>query len=242
MYGSTPTGNTQSYSYYITHSNVEGRKLRIPTNVIHSQMPELLESISIDSDLVPKIREVYQAKVQKMSKGDKADLLEQLKRKQATLKEEEARLGRLVISGKITEDTYDQLRSEWQEKMLSLHLKIEEMEVDVSQYVDNLEIALTLMANISELFKRLEDKQKTLVLQIIIKRLVIDPEGNIIFLKLHSPFTYLSALAAALDPKTKEGDSSIRLLDSEKLSMGDGGVSFDMLSFSNRMKLGALPV
>ena len=49
-------------------------------------------------------------------------------------------------------------------------------------------------------------------------------------------------LAMDLDPKMKEGDSSIRLLDSEKLSMGDGGVSFDMLSFSNRMKLGALPV
>jgi len=108
-------------------------------------MPELLESISVDSDMVPKIRDVYQEQIQKISKGDKADLLEQLKRKQATLKEEEARLGRLVISGKITEDTYDQLRSEWQEKMLSLHLNIEEMEVDVSQYVDDLEMALALM-------------------------------------------------------------------------------------------------
>jgi len=98
------------------------------------------------------------------------------------------------------------------------------------------------MANISELFNRLEDKQKTLVLQIIINQLIIDHEGNIIFLKLHSPFTYLSTLAADLDPKMKEGNSSIRLLDTERLSPGDGGISFGMLNFGNRMKLGELPV
>jgi hypothetical protein len=242
MYGSTPSGRNQSYSYYITHSNVEGRKIRIPTDVIHSQMPELLEFISVDSDLVPKIQEVYHAQIQKVSKGDKADLLEQLKRKQVTLKEEEARLGRLVISGKITEETYDQLRSEWQEKMLSLHLKIEEMEVDVSQYVDDLEMALALMAKTSELFNRLEDKQKTMVLQIIIKRLVIDHEGHIIFLRLQSPFTYLTTLAADLDPRMKEKNNWFRLLGSRKLSMVHSGISVDMLSFGNRMKLGELPV
>jgi len=242
LYGSTPSGRNQSYSYYLTHSNVGGRKLRIPADVLHGQVPTLLKNISVDPDLVPAIREVYQAQIKKMSQGDKTELLEQLKRKQTALKEEEARLGRLVISGKITEETYDQLRSEWQEKMLNLHLKIEEMEVDVSQYLDDLEMALALMVNVSDLFNRLEDRQKTSMLQIIINRLVINHEGNIIFLKLHSPFTYLSTLSAGLDPTKNEGDSSFRLLDSRILLTGDGGISFDMLSFGNRMKLGELPV
>lgn len=113
MYGSTPSGCNHNYSYYITHSNVNGHKLHIPTEILHSQVPKLLESISVDPELVPKIREVYQKLLKKIFKGDKANLLQQLKRKQATLKEEEARLGRLAISRKITEDTYDQLHSEW---------------------------------------------------------------------------------------------------------------------------------
>jgi len=240
MYGSTPSGRNQSYSYYITHFDVEGCKLRIPTDVLHSQVPKLLESISIDPDLVPTSREVYQKQLKKISKGDQADLLEQLKRKQATLKEEEARLGRLIISGKITEETYDQLRSEWQEKMLNLHLQIEEMEVDVSQYVDDLEMALALMANVSELFTRLDDKQKTMFLHIIIMQIVIDPDGNIIFLKLHSPFSYLSTLFRGLNPFKKERESSFRFLDSRKLTTEEGGRILDNLSFGNRMKLGEL--
>ena len=121
-------------------------------------------------------------------------MLEQLRRKRATLKEEEARLARLVISGKITEETYDQLRSEWQEKMLNLHLRIEEMEVDVSQYVDELEIALALMTDISKLFDRLEEKQKTMVLQTVIERICINTNGENLVCELHSPFAYLSSI------------------------------------------------
>jgi hypothetical protein len=73
--------------------------------------------------------------------------------------------------------------------------------------------------------------------------LVINYEGKIVFLKLHSPFTYLSVLAAGLDPKKNEVYScSFRLLDSRKLSTGDVGKTFDMLGFGNGMKLGELPV
>ena len=99
-----------------------------------------------------------------------------------------------------------------------------------------------MRANVLELFNRLEDKQKTVVLQIIIKRLVINHESNIIFLKLHSPFSHLSTLAVSLDSRMKEGDSPRRILDSRKLSRGESESYFDMLSFGNRMNLGELPV
>jgi hypothetical protein len=82
--------------------------------------------------------------------------------------------------------------------MLNLHLKIEEMEVDVSQYIDDLEMALALIVNITELVNRLKDKQKTMVLQIIIKRIVINREGEINSFVLHSPFAYLSTLTSRL--------------------------------------------
>lgn len=109
--------------------------------------------------------------------------------------------------------------------------------MNVNQYVDDLEIALALMSNIQDLFNKLEEKQKTMVLQIIVKQIVIDVLGNISFLKLHSPFTYLSILAASLGPFKKECDSSFYILHSRKLSIGNDGISFDIFYFDDKMKL-----
>ena len=95
-----------------------------------------------------------------------------------------------------------------------------------------------MRANGLELFNRLEDKQKNVVLQITIKWLVVNYNGDINTYAIHSFFTHLSTLAVDLDPKMKERDSSFRLLDFRKLSMEDGRRYFDILHFSNKTKLG----
>ena len=46
------------------------------------------------------------------------------------------------------------------EKTLNLRLKIEGLEFDVSKYLDDLEVALALLANLSALYDRLDQKQK----------------------------------------------------------------------------------
>ena len=55
----------------------------------------------------------------------------------ADLQEEETRLGRLVITGQICEDAYARLWSEWNEKVVNVLRKIEELEFDASQYLDD---------------------------------------------------------------------------------------------------------
>ncbi len=45
MYGSTPSGRYQSYSYYITHADVYGQALHIQCNVIDLQIPQWLQGI-----------------------------------------------------------------------------------------------------------------------------------------------------------------------------------------------------
>ncbi len=98
-----------------------------------------------------------------------------MKRKLLLLKEEKANLGRLLITGKISEEAYDKLRSEWQEKTLNLSVKIEEMEFDARKYLDDLEIALALLASATTLYERLDEKQKNnlLALKILTKILRI---------------------------------------------------------------------
>ncbi len=208
MFGSSPSGRSQSYSYYITHAKINGQKLHLPVEKVEEQIPAWLDGITINPKLVPEIRDIYESQIKKVTYDDKASMLKQLKNKLSALKEEETRLGRLLISEKISEDAYDKLRLEWHEKTLSVQLKIQELEFDASRSLDDLEVALALLATASALFDRLEAKQKTLLLQIIVKRFIISKTGEIISYELHSPFDYLSTLASRFDLKSREGCGS----------------------------------
>ena len=244
MFGSSPSGRSQTYSYYITHDLIDGQKLRLPVEVVDEQIPNWINGVAVNPENIPAIRDKYQSQIKQFTYEDKAEILQQLHHKLASLKEEEARLGRLLISGKISENAYDQLRIEWHEKNLNTQLKIQELEFDASRYLDDLEVALVLMANLSTLFQRLETKQKTLLLQIIAKQIIINRQGEIISCELHSPFSYLSSLASMLNYESEEGCGSeqIRLgaPNSKKPPTDDVERFLSMLRFDSREKVNAL--
>jgi hypothetical protein len=208
MYGSTPRGRRETYSYYITHAKVNGKKVRKKTNEIEGQITEWLSHIEVDPSLIPEIQKTYQTEFHTATQKDKEKEIRYLKGKMSVLREEEARLGRLLITGNMSEDTYNQLRSEWQEKVLNLQIKIEELEVDSTRYLDDLEIGLVLLAKASRLFDRLESKKRNELLQIIIKRIIINRQGKIIDYELNSPFAYLSTLASKFSKQSKEKSGS----------------------------------
>lgn len=45
MYGSTPTGRSQSYAYYITQANPEGQRIHLRCHLIDMQIPLWLSNI-----------------------------------------------------------------------------------------------------------------------------------------------------------------------------------------------------
>ena len=190
MYGSTPSGRSRSYSYYITHAKPEGWKINIPSE-IDPQIPEWLQGITVNPSLVPEIREVYRNQVGQLTNIDREERKTELYRRLSKLREEETRLGRLLITGKMSEAAYDQLRAEWQEKVLHTEASLRAIEQDITRHLNDLDMALILLTKASELYHRLEDKKCTLLLQILAKHIIINAEGKIIDQELHSPFTYL---------------------------------------------------
>jgi len=78
----------------------------------------------------------------------------------------------------------------------------------------DLDIALILLANVSVLYERLDDKNKANLLKILAKRIIINPDGQIIDQELHSPFTYLRNLAKSME------NSSNSYHDSEQVRLG----------------------
>jgi hypothetical protein len=242
MYGSTPSGSHKSYSYYLTHTELNGGIFRLPTKRIDDLIPAWLEGITIEPEIIPSIREIYQKEIRKLTVENKEDNLAQLKRKLLLLKDEESDLGRLLITGKISKEAYDKLRVEWQEKTLYLQIRIDEMEFDASSYLDDLDSALVLLGNLSTLYQRMDAKQKNNILRIIVKRIIINREGEIISHELHSPFSYLTTLVDAFTRQNEEG------FRSEHVALGvqeppriDPERFLSMIRFDTREKLKELP-
>jgi hypothetical protein len=87
-------------------------------------------------------------------------------------------------------------------------LTLVELERDASIHLDDLDAALTLMARIPDLYPRLDEKQRSTLLQILAKRIIVDADGEIIDYELNSPFVYLRSLVDDLStPGNREGGS-----------------------------------
>ncbi len=207
MIGSTPSGCTRSYSYYITSTEVKGKKIHIPCKIVDDQIPEWIHRFGIDLVKVPLIQKVYQTQIKKVTHEDRDETVAGLQRQLSRLKEEESRLGRLLITNKISEETYDQLRKEWQEKVLRTEVSITELERETLVRVDDLDAALLLMTRINFLYERLGEKERSTLLQILVKQFIIDGQGKIIDCELNSPFAFLQYIVKEL-PTLESGSRS----------------------------------
>jgi len=208
MFCSTPTGRSRSYSYYLTHDRLNGQKIRIPCEIVDAQIPNWLRGITIDPEDLPAIWEIYRKQVARATHADRETEIASLSHRLAQLREEEARLGRLLITGKMSEETYDRLRAEWQEKLRLTETNLADLERDTAIYLDDLDTALILLTRACDLYSRLENEQHATLLQILAKRIIVSADGEMIDHELHSPFKYLAGLVASFQSNDPNGRGS----------------------------------
>jgi hypothetical protein len=91
-------------------------------------------------------------------------------------------------------------------------LILAEIERDTSLHLDHLDAAFALLAKGSDLYRRLEEKQRCTLLQVLVKRIIVDADGEIIDYELTSPFVYLRFLVEGLSTpgNGKGGSEQIR--------------------------------
>jgi hypothetical protein len=77
-------------------------------------------------------------------------------------------------------------------------LTLAEFEREVTFHLDDLDTALALMVKMADLYPRLDGKQQNTLLQILAKRIIVDPQGEILEHELNSPFVYLRSLLQRL--------------------------------------------
>jgi hypothetical protein len=164
---------------------------------------------------------MYQSEINQAAHHDRDTKLDELNRRISQLREEELRLGRLFISSKLTEDAYDRLRLEWQEKRMNAELDLADLERDAARHLDDLDVALRLFVRMPELYSRLEEKERFTLLQILAKRIIISVSGQIIDQELQSPFAYLMDLASSFPTTLDDGCGSEQVrLGAPELPLG----------------------
>lgn len=215
MAGSSPKTRLRMYAYYTTQSKPGGKDIHVQCADVDQQIPGWLAGIGVSQNRLPAIREEYRMQITKFKDKDLEFQTKKIQVQLSELRKEEARLGRLFITGKISEEAYNQLRVEWQDNIRNTEARLNEAERNVSAIMVDLDMALVLLAKVNILYERLDNKNKARLLKILAKRIIIDPDGQIIDYELNSPFTYLRYLDEGLNAL-----QSYPVRDSEQVRLG----------------------
>ncbi len=152
-----------------------------------------LARIQVDPDLLPLIRAAYTTDLNTKIGGARPDERARLEAVLKATDEEENRTVRLYSAGKISEEIWDALWAEWQDRRNQVRRMLETLTVSDQVHIDNLEMALQIIARIGTLYNGLERKDQKELLRQVVSRVVVNDAGNV-SLELRTPFAYLRDL------------------------------------------------
>jgi DNA invertase Pin-like site-specific DNA recombinase len=152
-----------------------------------------LTRIQVDPDMLPLIRVAYTHDLNTKIGGSRPDERTRLEAILKGIDEEENRTARLFASGKISEEVWNGLWAEWQDRRSQVRRTLDTLSLNHQVHVDNLEMALQIIARIGELYNGLERGDQKELLRQVVHRVVVNDAGNV-SLELRTPFAYLREL------------------------------------------------
>ena len=210
---------------------------------IDNKVANAIRHIQVAHDLLPIIRNNYTDELKERLGPSRPDNCARLVSLLKQINEEEARMARLLASGKISEDVWDGLWKEWQDRRQVTQRALETMEQEQGIHIDNLESALQVIAKIGKLYNGLEVSKKKVLLSQIIERVIVDNDGNVA-LELRTPFAYLQTLAEKIKhtgashqcqpKKKKNGEGNSLSASSEQSSTLHQSCSTGWIRTNNR--------
>lgn len=164
-----------------------------PCREVDARVAAELARIQVDPDLLPLIRAAYTNDLNTRIGDARQDERARLQAVLQATDEEETRTARLYAAGKISDAVWDGLWAEWQDRRRQVRRMLETLSVSQQVHVDNLEMALQIIAQIGTLYNDLQRKDQKELLRQMVERVVVNHEG-IVRLELRAPFAYLKDL------------------------------------------------
>jgi DNA invertase Pin-like site-specific DNA recombinase len=160
---------------------------------IDARVAAEIQRIQVDPDLLPLIRSAYTYELQQKLGGGRPEERTRLQAALKAIAEEETRMARLLAAGKISEEVWEGLWAEWQDRRHQTRRALDMLEQQHATHVENLDAALQIIAKIGVLYNGLERGDQKELLRHVLERVVVKTEGTI-HLELRAPFAYLKEL------------------------------------------------
>jgi hypothetical protein len=188
----TPNANRErgGVAYYCIPSS----NANILCHVVDGQIPAQIHRIQVEEAWLPRLREAYVADVETRLGKPNASERQLLEKALKSLDEEELASARLHARGKMSEEVWDSLWKDWQDQRNAIRQTLRAIEESCEIHIATLDDALKVIAKAGILFDKLERLQQRTLLQYMVKRVIVNPEGQILRTELRTPFNYLHSL------------------------------------------------
>lgn len=204
--------------YCIARSNIN-----FLCSSIDGQIADALQRVQVDPELIPLIRAAYTDDVAEKMGHLRPDEREQLLTALKSIDEEEVRMMRLYAVGKATEKLWDMQWQEWQDRRSRIRMSLEGLEGQQQVYIENLDAALKIIAQVGIVYNRLERSDQKELLRYMVERVIADPTGKI-RLELCAPFAYLQNITDLIRDGAKAISKDIKA-KTARISSGLGSGS-----------------
>ncbi|MDQ7033692.1 MAG: hypothetical protein Q9P01_02315 [Anaerolineae bacterium] len=165
--------------------------VNISCALVDEQIPACLKAIHVQAEHVDLLRQVYLEELDDFHVPP--DELQRLQRQLEKIKQEETRSLRLYAVGKVSEDVWAEMWNEWQGRSSAIHQQIALLEQTKDVMISNLDEALQIFAQLSQLYATLSPDEQQLMLSLLIEKVIVDSRGTILRVQLHPPFAYLTS-------------------------------------------------
>lgn len=162
-------------------------------SVIDAAVEREIRLIQVEPALIPLIRDSYTKDLQTYMGLSRPDRCSQLQLALKQVDEEESRAARLYAAGKISDEIWDGMWTEWQDRRKTIQRTLETMKHEQQVHVNNLDLALEIIAKIGTLYNQLERSHQKELLRQVVERVIVDDDGQV-SLELRTPFGYLNTL------------------------------------------------
>jgi DNA invertase Pin-like site-specific DNA recombinase len=169
------TGRSDDGTAYYRDARAGG--VSFPCGVINAAVAAELMRIQVAEALIPHLRACYQADIHRFMGAQNVQTVEELKAALKVIDDEEARTLRLYSSVRITEDVWNGLWGEWQDRRMQLRQVLYTVVADVSVHIDNLQTALEITAHIGTLYNALDHDDQYTILRHVVEKLRVRSVG-----------------------------------------------------------------
>ncbi|QPC81730.1 recombinase family protein [Phototrophicus methaneseepsis] len=191
--GSTSNSSRKSggTAYYCVWSS----NINIKCEIIDDQIAQLIKQIHINPDQTLAIQDAYTKEVAEKLGHLRPSEEKQLEDALKAISEEETRTARLYAIGKITDEVWDLLWQEWQDKRRSIQTSLVSLNRQHEAHIADLDAALTIISKVSILYSNLGRDDQRSVLHEMVDKIVVNRFGTVVNMVLLPPFSYLKHIS-----------------------------------------------